>query len=1043
MPTPIINSFNAGILSPWLDGRTDLEKYFAGCKDVVNFIPRPYGGAAYRTGTEYIAEVKTSAAQTRLISFEFNVNISYIIEAGDQYFRFIRDGVQIERGGSPYEIATPYLTAELDGLRFTQSADVMYIVHPNHEPRKLSRTADDSWTLAEVEFEGGPFLDENTDETITITPSYPAWATATAYSVGDVVTASDSALNFDATIGASQNLDAAAAVDKGGGLVGIPVTGHGYSAGEYVTIARTTNYNGTYLLDSTTSTNELVITETYNAETFAGSETVIQQASAVNKGLGLVGIAITAHGYDEDDIIIIAGTTNYDGQYAVQASSSADELVILATWVIEVFDGTETSTRISFYKAQTDHTSGAGNPTPPGNTTDWALAETFTGSNMTLTASSSIFDADHVGSIWKITHPRDDSSLSGHHNAAYVSSAISKSIRVFSDWEFRTSGTWSGVLEIERSFNDGATWENIRHYQSSNDANFNSTGTEEEINVLYRIKISSLVGGVITWTFQTFEYYTNGIVEITAVASGTSVTATVVDAIGRVTPTSKWSEGAWSDYRGWPRTIDFFEERLAFGGSEHKPITVWLSKTADFENMRAGTLDDDAMIYTLNGDRVNEIQWIEQQEALMIGTAGAEWRLGASDREDPLTPTNVVARRQSTYGSAEIAAVSVNDVILFIERNERKVRELVFSIEKDSYVAPDLTILSNEVTTGGITEIAYMKSPDPILWCVRADGKLLGMTYERTQDVVCWHLQETDGDVESIAVVPSVSSYEDELYMIVERTIDGNTVRYIERKRPQEETPYTWHVDCALEFNGGAAVDITGITNANPAVVSSTGHGLTTGDNVKITGVLGMTEANDIFEVVVIDPNSYSLKDKTGAVAINSTGWGTYTSGGTGQQYENTFSGLDHLEGETVTIQADGATVADEVVTSGSITIDEWANRAIVGLPYTGYLRPMRIEAGSMDGGTGQGKTKRISKLSIRFKDSIHCKVGETLTDTEIVPFRDASMSMDSRPDTFTGDKKIMFPGSHSTDGYYYIIQDEPLPLNILSVVVELETRKL
>ncbi|BCV03529.1 MAG: hypothetical protein CM15mV69_130 [Caudoviricetes sp.] len=168
-----LTNFTAGELSPRLDGRNDLSKYPAGCKTLENMVIYPHGAAARRPGTQFISEVKTSSASTRLIPFEFSTVQTYILEFGNQYIRVYKDKGQVLSGGagsSPVEISTPYLTAQLFDIKFAQSADVMYITHPSHATRKLSRTGHTSWTLTEVDFTNGPFLDTNSSTT-TLQPS--------------------------------------------------------------------------------------------------------------------------------------------------------------------------------------------------------------------------------------------------------------------------------------------------------------------------------------------------------------------------------------------------------------------------------------------------------------------------------------------------------------------------------------------------------------------------------------------------------------------------------------------------------------------------------------------------------------------------------------------------------------------------------------------------------------------------------------------------------------------------------------------------------
>ena len=166
--SPSFSNFTAGELSPRLDGRTDIQKYFNGCKTLENFVVHPHGGASRRPGTIFVREVKNSAHNVRLIPFEFNVEQAYILEFGDQYFRIHKDGGTVVSSGSPVEVTTPYLHTELADIKFTQSADVMYIVHPNHAPRKITRTSHTAWTITAVDFQRGPFQDANlTSTTLT------------------------------------------------------------------------------------------------------------------------------------------------------------------------------------------------------------------------------------------------------------------------------------------------------------------------------------------------------------------------------------------------------------------------------------------------------------------------------------------------------------------------------------------------------------------------------------------------------------------------------------------------------------------------------------------------------------------------------------------------------------------------------------------------------------------------------------------------------------------------------------------------------------
>ena len=196
---PLLSSFNAGELSPNLEGRAELSKYGAGAKTMENFIPIVQGPAKRRAGTRFVAEVKDSTKRTWLVRFEFNTQQGYILEFGDQYIRFYTQHGQVISGGVPYEIATPWLSADLTnadgtfGLRFTESNDVVYICHQNYAPRKLSRSGPTSWSIATLVPTNGPFKIINTANinvyasaqtgSVTVTGSSPLFST---YMVGSL-----------------------------------------------------------------------------------------------------------------------------------------------------------------------------------------------------------------------------------------------------------------------------------------------------------------------------------------------------------------------------------------------------------------------------------------------------------------------------------------------------------------------------------------------------------------------------------------------------------------------------------------------------------------------------------------------------------------------------------------------------------------------------------------------------------------------------------------------------------------------------------------
>ena len=725
-----LTNFTAGELSPRLDGRNDLAKYPAGCKTLENMVVFPHGAAARRPGTQFISEVKTSSNKTRLIPFEFSTVQTYVLEFGNQYMRVYKDKAQVLSGGSAFEISTPYLTAELFDIKFAQSADVMYLTHPSHSTRKLSRTGHTSWTLTEVDFTNGPFLDTNISTT-TLTPS---------------------------------------------------------------------------------------------------------------------------------------GTTG----------------------------------------------------------------------SVTITASANTF-------------------------------------------------------------------------------------VSTDINRLVRIG--------------------DGIAKITNFSSATSVTATTSTDFANTNASTNFSLGAFSTTTGFPSCVTFFEQRLVFAATVNNPQTIYFSKSGDYENMDAnigGTIkDDDAIVYTIASNQVNAIRFLSPTRTLIIGTAGGEFAVYGGGDNDAITPTNIIIKRQSNFGAANVDAVPVGNATLFLQRARRKIRELAYNFDVDGYIAPDMTILAEHVTEGGVTQMAYQDEPLAILYVVRGDGELVALTYQRDQQVTAWHRHIFGGVFgtgkavcESVAVIPTDDT-EYQVYVIVKRTINGSTKRYIEVLNTFDftETDNTTFnfLDSQLNYDGVSTTLNGNISNSVTTIALTDASSFSSAGKIKIN--------NEIISYA-----GKSTNNLTGCTrGVNSTTAVAHTSGATVDQVLETVTGLSHLEGQTVSILADGATHPTKVVSSGSISLDRASKKVKVGLSYTSILQTMRINAGSQNG-TAQGKTKRIYEVTARLFESVGIEVGPDLNNMERVPFRTSSDPMDQGIPPFTGDKEVEFRGNFETDGFIFVRQTQPLPLTVLSLYPRLVT---
>jgi hypothetical protein len=431
-------------------------------------------------------------------------------------------------------------------------------------------------------------------------------------------------------------------------------------------------------------------------------------------------------------------------------------------------------------------------------------------------------------------------------------------------------------------------------------------------------------------------------------------------------------------------------------------------------------------------------------EQMLVGTLGGAGVIGGTTDDEPITPTSVSYKSQARYGSAFIQAVKAGDAVLYAQRGGEKIREFVYNFERDKFVAPDMTLLAEHINDSGIVEMEFQSRPDQVLWCVLDNGDMTSFTYQREQDVVGWALHTTDGDFESVCVIPG--SDEDEIWVVVNRTINSVTRRYIEQFQPRDwgdNQDDCWFVDSGLDWDGGDSVNITGVTQADPGVVTvdawpslADGTDLADGDQVKILSVSGMTELNG-YIYTIDDANTtdltFSLDNSAGSADVNTVGYTAYTSGGTVQRFEKTFTGFGHLEGEAMTVLADGVSHADVTVSSGEVTLTEWTNRAIFGLQYNSTLETLPLEIESQVGSI-RGRVKAIPEITINFYKTLDAQYGTSASDLDDIPWDDVSDDL-----LYTGLVRCRRLTGRERDVTIFIYQQEPLPMTVRGIYPKLE----
>ena len=471
-----------------------------------------------------------------------------------------------------------------------------------------------------------------------------------------------------------------------------------------------------------------------------------------------------------------------------------------------------------------------------------------------------------TGALFKLIHASNTPSISGFlvTNDATDNSTAELTVPKGITWDITTNGTWgtaadSATIQLQREYGNSGVWESVLTVTSAANRNIVTDGTEDFADAQYRVSVTEAGGDASEVDIQLSIRDTShiGIVQITSVTSTTVAVGTVVQALGATDSTHRWSEGSFSNRRGWPIDVTISsEERLTFTGNVSEPLTIWGSFIGDFTDFALGVDDDSAIQFTLVGSgQQNRIRWTVAKDAMILGTNGGEHLLGASKNEEALTPTNVKAKLQTTYGSEDVAAQIVNQAVLFLQRGGKKIREFLYNFQADAHKADDLTVFAGQVTGDGIVDMAFQRTPDPILWCVRTDGQLAIMNYERDQNVFSWaRMFTTDSTansvIESVAVIYGGARSEDEVWISVLRQINSLDSRSIERFAVRElpSSPSNWKFLDSYITATPAGTTVSGLDHLEGETVQVLGDGVvqtetTAGDFIvgggaKATGVI-------------------------------------------------------------------------------------------------------------------------------------------------------------------------------------------------------------
>lgn len=488
-----------------------------------------------------------------------------------------------------------------------------------------------------------------------------------------------------------------------------------------------------------------------------------------------------------------------------------------------------------------------------------------------------------------------------------------------------------------------------------------------------------------------------------------------------------------------PSIIAVHEQRLVIGGDSASPDIVNGSIVNDYEDFDpgGGGTADQAYLWRVPGGGGG--LWLLAWTGLLWGGTNEEYSFGT----DVITPTSLPnLKKQSRYGSSRIQPVVMQNTGIFVQVGNKRVREIVFSNDLQAYTAPDLTALSEDITgTGGITDMALQNSPSSVLWCVRSDGQIALLNSTEDGQRGWTRCVTRAGDTfESVAVIRNGT--EDQVWVTVKRSINGSTTRYVEYFNVRDfgtDQADAIYLDCSVTFDGGAALDIEGITQADPAVVTITDHGLLSDQWVRLEDVGGMAELNTlhdgVFRITKLSDDTFSLQDPADTTDIDSTGFTAYTSGGTAQRVAKTLTNAVHLANEECGVLADGGVHPDVTPNaSGEYTLQAYHNVVQIGLKYDQNVEPVPVEPLE-----AAGRTANLARVRVKLYNTLGLSVGPDTDHLKAIIFRGVDDPLSTAPSLFTGIKEVSISGKYSVPASLYMRQSSPLPMTILGVSCDVE----
>lgn len=626
-------------------------------------------------------------------------------------------------------------------------------------------------------------------------------------------------------------------------------------------------------------------------------------------------------------------------------------------------------------------------------------------------------------------------------------------------WSLVTISTAPGIAAPTGVTNDGAAGTTYRYvvtslasetYEESLQSGVTNTSTDASATA---VNISwNAVSGAAEYNVYKRK---NGVYGLIGVAGGLTFEDTGIDP--DVTQTPPQNRPLFGTSNNYPSAVTYYQQRLTFANTNNDPEKVWASRSGLFKNfsIRSPLQEDDAVTFSLAGRQVNEIRHLLDLGRLLMFTTSGEWAIEGDDT-GILSPTGINPRQQSYNGSSTLRPIIVDNTVLYVQARGSIVRSLGFDLQVDGYRGDDLTIFSAHLVDGfSIVDWDYQQIPHSIVWCVRSDGVLIGLTYVREQQVLAWHRHDFDGGfVENVCVIPE--NNEDVVYVTVRRTINGRVTRYIERmasRKTQADVSDYKFLDSHLSYDGRN-------TTASHTMTLSGGTTWAYDETITLTSSTSFFAASDIGNqihltgsggtIIRFTIEAYSSgtvvtgkPQKTVPAAMRSVAISDWSKA------VDEIRGLWHLEGKNVSVFADGFVVANpynpsyeiKTVTNGRVTFAKPYSVIHIGLPFISDIETLDVD--TTQGEPLTDKKKLTTRLTLQVENTRGLWAGAKPPSSDasdalenLVEFKLRNDESYDEPTALkTEPIDVNLQGEWNSNGRIFLRQIDPIPATVLNIM--------